>query len=67
MPAKIKRNRFIPIYNNKKPPSMVDLKGFEPLTPCLQSRCSNQLSYRPSVDGGFDLRRNSTNQAWECQ
>ena len=26
---------------------MVDLRGFEPLTPCLQSRCSNQLSYRP--------------------
>ena len=22
----------------------VDLKGFEPLTPCLQSRCSSQLS-----------------------
>ena len=24
--------------------SMVDPKGFEPLTPCLQSRCSSQLS-----------------------
>ncbi len=23
---------------------LVDRKGFEPLTPCLQSRCSDQLS-----------------------
>ena len=25
----------------------VELRGFEPLTPCLQSRCSSQLSYSP--------------------
>ena len=27
----------------------VELRGFEPRTPCLQSRCSSQLSYSPSV------------------
>lgn len=26
---------------------MVDPRGFEPLTPCLQSRCSSRLSYGP--------------------
>ncbi len=29
----------------------VELRGFEPLTPCLQSRCSNQLSYSPESGG----------------
>ncbi len=28
---------------------LVELSGFEPETPCLQSRCSNQLSYSPKV------------------
>ena len=28
---------------------MVERRGFEPRTPCLQSRCSSQLSYRPST------------------
>ena len=27
--------------------SPVELRGFEPRTPCLQSRCSSQLSYSP--------------------
>jgi hypothetical protein len=27
--------------------SIVELVGFEPTTPCLQSRCSSQLSYSP--------------------
>src|SRR5690606_36202001 len=27
----------------------VELRGFEPRTPCLQSRCSSQLSYSPRV------------------
>ena len=27
---------------------LVELRGFEPLTSCLQSRCSSQLSYSPS-------------------
>jgi hypothetical protein len=27
----------------------VELRGFEPRTPCLQSRCSSQLSYSPGV------------------
>ena len=26
---------------------MVELMGIEPTTPCLQSRCSSQLSYSP--------------------
>ena len=29
---------------------MVELKGVEPLTPCLQSRCSDQLSYSPTTE-----------------
>jgi hypothetical protein len=32
-------------YND---PDYVELRGFEPRTPCLQSRCSSQLSYSPS-------------------
>ena len=28
--------------------SPVELRGFEPRTPCLQSRCSSQLSYSPN-------------------
>jgi hypothetical protein len=27
---------------------MVEMRGFEPLTSCLQSRRSNQLSYIPT-------------------
>jgi hypothetical protein len=30
-----------------EPSSMVGLDGFEPSTPALSRRCSNQLSYRP--------------------
>jgi hypothetical protein len=29
------------------PPTCVELRGLEPRTPCLQSRCSSQLSYSP--------------------
>jgi len=29
----------------------VELRGFEPRTPCLQSRCSSQLSYSPFAVG----------------
>ena len=28
-------------------PFLVEINGFEPLTPCLQGRCSSQLSYTP--------------------
>ena len=44
------RTTKIPLILNKKMTSpeekstRVDLKGLEPLTPCLQSRCSSQLS-----------------------
>ena len=30
---------------------LVGLDGFEPSTPALSRRCSNQLSYRPDVSG----------------
>ena len=30
---------------------LVGLVGFEPTTPALSRRCSNQLSYRPSISG----------------
>ena len=29
----------------------VELRGLEPRTPCLQSRCSSQLSYSPLAVG----------------
>ena len=32
-----------------QPPSLVGLVGFEPTTPALSRRCSNRLSYRPSL------------------
>ena len=27
---------------------VVEVIGFEPMTPCLQGRCSSQLSYTPT-------------------
>ena len=42
--------------------NVVGLDGFEPSTPALSRRCSNQLSYRPS-DGkpeGQELQPNRT-------
>ena len=27
---------------------VVEIIGFEPMTPCLQGRCSSQLSYTPN-------------------
>ncbi len=29
----------------------VEMMGLEPTTPCLQSRCSSQLSYIPDAEG----------------
>ncbi len=31
---------------------MVEIIGFEPMTPCLQGRCSSQLSYTPIYQFG---------------
>ena len=31
-------------------PGSVETMGLEPTTPCLQSRCSSQLSYVPEVN-----------------
>ncbi len=33
-------------------PFVVELMGIEPTTPCLQSRCSSQLSYSPEAGEG---------------
>ena len=35
---------------------VVGLDGFEPSTPALSRRCSNQLSYRPASCLGLSLR-----------
>ena len=31
-------------------PFLVEIVGVEPTTPCLQSRCTSQLSYTPVVE-----------------
>ena len=41
-------------------PVVVGLDGFEPSTPALSRRCSNQLSYRP----GSDWRTLATDRLW---
>ena len=38
---------YISYYFIMSKNSPVELRGFEPRTPCLQSRCSSQLSYSP--------------------
>ena len=35
----------------------MELTGIEPVTPCLQSRCSSQLSYSPKVSQASGRRR----------
>ena len=37
-------------------PRLVGLDGFEPSTPALSRRCSNQLSYRPGLRADYDMR-----------
>ena len=32
---------------------VVEIVGVEPTTPCLQSRCSSQLSYTPRIFKNF--------------
>ena len=39
----------LPAELNPQLSEMVGLDGFEPSTPALSRRCSNQLSYRPSA------------------
>ena len=48
---------------------MVGLDGFEPSTPALSRRCSNQLSYRPRGSPASRARRIGTTDRWwalEC-
>lgn len=42
--------QFLVEYPRPKPglPHVVEQRGLEPRTPCLQSRCSSQLSYCPT-------------------
>ena len=35
-------------------PALVGAKGFEPSTPCSQSRCANQAALRPEQNGGAE-------------
>ena len=37
-------NELFSIFLSEENQTSVEDKGFEPLTPCLQSRCSSQLS-----------------------
>ena len=38
---------FIPKTGTGFP--VVEVNGFEPMTPCVQGRCSSQLSYTPGI------------------
>ena len=38
----------------------MELIGLEPTTPCLQSRCSSQLSYSPEVNRGYRSKAATT-------
>ncbi len=48
-PSRVKEPRA------KKPRLLLEIRGFEPLTPGLQSRCSSQLSYIPFHSGRLHL------------
>ena len=43
-----------PIHPSRPPHTteLVEVSGIEPLTPCLQSRCSTDLSYTPTIGHG---------------
>ncbi len=42
---------FVPAVRNVS--GLVETMGLEPTTPCLQSRCSSQLSYVPRADNSY--------------
>ncbi len=46
----------LPLTSN----NVVETMGLEPTTPCLQSRCSSQLSYVPSAETLYALSRNTS-------
>ena len=52
--SKRAKHAFESVLRNKKndPRSflLVEIIGFEPMTPCLQGRCSSQLSHTPKFD-----------------
>ena len=45
---------------------LVELEGIEPSTPCLQSRCSSQLSYSPSGSHDRSKTSNSAPEFVNC-
>ena len=49
-------------WSNDQLRFMVELRGLEPRTPCLQSRCSSQLSYSP-MDKGYSTEEAPDSQA----
>ena len=46
------------VHQNWSPPavSLVGKTGFEPATPCSQSRCATKLRHFPNVDSGYRPR-----------
>ena len=42
---------------------MVEVNGFEPMTLCLQSRCSSQLSYTPENTSRYTRREKSSTRS----
>jgi hypothetical protein len=44
---------------------LVETMGLEPTTPCLQSRCSRQLSYVPGEERGYRARSVRDRRAFE--
>ena len=52
--------------------SFVEIDGVEPTTPCLQSRCSSQLSYTPNassvvVTSGVEPLTHTLKKKWSNQ
>ena len=50
----VRLHAFESVFDNKKTTHgrffLVEIIGFEPMTPCLQGRCSSQLSHTPKFD-----------------
>ncbi len=57
----------VAIFYEKVPDiKVVEVSGFEPLTPCLQGRCSSQLSYTPTWQFGASFKTLSYNSKMQC-
>ena len=49
------------------PPVLVEIKGIEPLTPCLQSRCSPSWAKPPFFTSAFKIEQSTSNQPSDCR